>query len=164
MYRFLVILFLLVPLKLSAAQDTKQALVQELLQIMDVDSTLDAVYVQMDSMMTNMSKELEVSESERAIFDDYYQSMNELMKEEVSWQKLEPTIVTIYYSNQFTEDELGAMIDFYKTEHGKSILKKMSTVTTESMVMTQSLMQQVIPKVQKLTIKLKQDLKAHRGS
>ncbi len=70
MYRFLVILFLLVPLKLSAAQDTKQALVQELLQIMDVDSTLDAVYVQMDSMMTNMSKELEVSESERAIFDD----------------------------------------------------------------------------------------------
>ncbi|OEF87700.1 DUF2059 domain-containing protein [Vibrio splendidus] len=163
MYRFLVILFLLVPLKLSAAQDTKQALVQELLQIMDVDSTLDAVYVQMDSMMTNMSKELEVSESERAIFDDYYQSMNELMKEEVSWQKLEPTIVTIY-SNQFTEDELGAMIDFYKTEHGKSILKKMPKVTTESMIMTQSLMQQVIPKVQKLTTKLKQDLEAHRGS
>ncbi|MEZ9408564.1 DUF2059 domain-containing protein [Vibrio lentus] len=163
MYRFLVILFLLVPLKLSAAQDTKQALVQELLQIMDVDSTLDAVYVQMDSMMTNMSKELEVSESERAIFDDYYQSMNELMKEEVSWQKLEPTIVTIY-SNQFTEGELGAMIDFYKTEHGKSILKKMPAVTTESMIMTQSLMQQVIPKVQKLTTKLKQDLEAHRGS
>lgn len=163
MYRFIAILFLFVPLQLSAAQDTKQALVQELLQIMDVDSTLDAVYVQMDSMMTNMSKELEVSESERAIFDDYYQSMNELMKEEVSWQKLEPTIVTIY-SNQFTEGELGAMIDFYKTEHGKSILKKMPAVTTESMVMTQSLMQQVIPKVQKLTTKLKQDLKAHRGS
>ena len=163
MYRFFAILFLLVPLQLSAAQDDRQALIKELLQIMDVDSTLDAVYVQMDSMMTNMSKELEVSESERAIFDDYYQSMNELMKEEVSWQKLEPTIVTIY-SNQFTEDELGAMIDFYKTEHGKSILKKMPTVTTESMIMTQSLMQQVIPKVQKLTTKLKQDLEAHRGS
>lgn len=163
MYRFLVILFLLVPLKLSAAQNTEQALVQELLQIMDVDSTLDAVYVQMDSMMTNMSKELEVSESERAIFDEYYQSINDLMKEEMSWKKLEPTIVTIY-SEQFTEAEVEAMIDFYKTEHGKSILKKMPTVTTESMVMTQSLMQQVIPKVQKLTIKLKQDLKAHRGS
>ncbi|UPR33780.1 DUF2059 domain-containing protein [Vibrio cyclitrophicus] len=163
MYRFIAILFLLVPLQLSAAQDTKQALVKELLQIMDVDSTLDAVYVQMDSMMTNMSKELEVSESERAIFDDYYQSMNELMKEEISWKKLEPTIVTIY-SSQFTEGELGAMIDFYKTEHGKSILKKMPTVTTESMVMTQSLMQQVLPKFQKLTTKLKRDLEAHRGS
>lgn len=130
---------------------------------MYVDSTLDAVYVQMDSMMAKMSKDLEVSESEQAIFDDYYQSMNELMKEEVSWQKLEPGIVTIY-SNQFTEEELGAMIDFYKTEHGKSILKKMPTVTTESMIMTQSLMQQVLPKVQKLTTKLKKDLETHRGS
>ncbi|MFA0209280.1 DUF2059 domain-containing protein, partial [Vibrio cyclitrophicus] len=97
------------------------------------------------------------------IFDEYYHSMNDLMKEEMSWKKLEPTIVTIY-SEQFTEAEVEAMIDFYKTEHGKSILKKMPTVTTESMIMTQSVMQQVIPKIQTLTSKLKQDLKEHRGS
>ena len=71
MYRFFAILLLLVPLQLSAAQDDRQALIKELLQIMDVDSTLDAVYVQMDSMMANMSKDLGVSESEQAIFDDY---------------------------------------------------------------------------------------------
>ena len=163
MYRFFAILFLLVPLQLSAAQDDRQALIKELLQIMDVDSTLDAVFLQMDSMMADMSKELEVSDSDRDIFDDYYHSMNDLMKEEMSWKKLEPTIVTIY-SEQFTEAEVEAMIDFYKTEHGKSILKKMPTVTTESMIMTQSVMQQVIPKIQTLTSKLKQDLKEHRGS
>ncbi|MGO2319650.1 MAG: DUF2059 domain-containing protein, partial [Vibrio toranzoniae] len=55
MYRFFAILFLIVPLQLSAAQDNRQALIKELLQIMDVDSTLDAVYVQMDSMMAKMS-------------------------------------------------------------------------------------------------------------
>ncbi|MFA0372554.1 hypothetical protein AB4511_23465, partial [Vibrio sp. 10N.222.54.F6] len=85
-------------------------LVKELLQIMDVDSTLDAVFLQMDSMMADMSKELEVSDSERDIFDEYYHSMNDLMKEEMSWKKLEPTIVTIY-SEQFTEAEVEAMID-----------------------------------------------------
>ncbi|MEZ9337902.1 DUF2059 domain-containing protein [Vibrio splendidus] len=163
MHKLLAIFFLLVPLQLSAAQDTKQVLVKELLQIMDVDSTLDAVYLQMDSMMADMSKELEVSDSERGIFDEYYQGMNDLMKKEMSWKKLEPAIVTIY-SEQFTEAEVEAMIDFYKTEYGKSILKKMPTVTTESMIMTQSVMQQVIPKIQKLTSKLKQDLEEHRGS
>ncbi|MFA0209279.1 hypothetical protein AB4536_20570, partial [Vibrio cyclitrophicus] len=70
MHKLLAIFFLLVPLQLSAAQDTKQALVKELLQIMDVDSTLDAVFLQMDSMMADMSKELEVSDSERDIFDE----------------------------------------------------------------------------------------------
>ena len=88
MHKLLAIFFLLVPLQLSAAQDTKQALVKELLQIMDVDSTLDAVFLQMDSMMADMSKELEVSDSERDIFDEYRRKFSFPKKEFELFQQM----------------------------------------------------------------------------
>ncbi|WP_394246516.1 DUF2059 domain-containing protein [Vibrio profundi] len=163
MKHLLAILFLLMPLQLSASESTKQAIAKELMEVMDVDSLMDTMYTHVKNTMDNAAHQLNVTESERPLFTDYYQSVNQLMQDQLNWDILEPQFITIYDKN-FTEDELSAMLEFYKTEQGKSILKKMPAVMQESMLLSQSMLQNILPQLQTLSTQFDKELKAHRES
>lgn len=70
-----------------------------------------------------------------------------MLREEVSWAKLKPMTMDVYM-RQFTEAEISAMLAFYQTDEGQSILKKMPQVTQESMILSQTMMQNLAPRLQ----------------
>lgn len=146
-----------------ADSESKQAKLNELVNIMDMDSMVDQMYSQMEAMMQNMSTQMGVQPSEQEIFDDYYSQMVLIMNEEMSWAKMEPLIVNIY-DNNFTEEEINDILAFYKTETGQSLLLKMPAVMQESMQISQTLMQASIPKIQELAKNLSEDLAKSRNS
>lgn len=155
----------LIVLSFSAYADseTKRAKLNELVNVMDMDSMVDQMYSQMELMMQNMSTQMGVQPSEQAIFDEYYNKMSFVIKEDMSWAKMEPLMVDIY-SRNFSEKEIDDMLAFYKTETGQSLLLKMPAVMQESMQMSQTLMQASIPRIQQIAKELSDDLAESRSN
>lgn len=143
----LAVLVLMFSPSLLADEASRDKKLNELVNVMDMDSMVDSIYSQMEAMMKNMATQMGVKPEEQAIFDEYYNQMTQIIKDDMSWAKMEPLVVDIYRRN-FTEKELDDMLAFYKTDTGKSLLAKMPVVMQESMQISQVLMQQSVPKIQ----------------
>ena len=112
--------------------------------------------------MQNMSVQMGVKPDEKPIFDKYYADMTEVLKTKMSWQKMQPMMVNLY-DKQFSEQEISDMLDFYKTESGQAILKKMPQVMQQSMQMSQALVQDAMPEIQAISGQLGEALKQSRS-
>ncbi|EGR1126331.1 DUF2059 domain-containing protein, partial [Vibrio cholerae] len=121
------VVLLMMPFHLSAVEATKNEIVKELVVVMDMDSMMDSMRQHIENSMLNVQQQLNVTESEKPLFEEYYKNVNKLVLEEVTWEKFEPYMISIY-SNHFSEEELKGMIDFYSSDVGQSILKKMPVV------------------------------------
>ncbi|HFC9449182.1 TPA: DUF2059 domain-containing protein, partial [Vibrio cholerae] len=133
MKKLIMVVLLMMPFHLSAVEATKNEIVKELVVVMDMDSMMDSMRQHIENSMLNVQQQLNVTESEKPLFEEYYKNVNKLVLEEVTWEKFEPYMITIY-SNHFSEEELKGMIDFYSSDVGQSILKKMPVVMQESML------------------------------
>ena len=161
-FKYLVgLLFITSSIFVQANESAKQTKLKELVNVMDMGSMVESIYSQMEVAMQDMSTKMGVQPNEQAIFDEYYSQMILIMKENLSWAKMEPLAVDIYDRN-FTEDEITDMLVFYKTDTGKSLLKKMPAVMQESMQMSQTLIEGSIPKLQQIESNLRADLEKAR--
>jgi hypothetical protein len=66
------------------------------------------------------------------------------------------------YLKHYTEKEIKDVTAFYKTESGQAMIKKMPLVMQESMMVSQSMYKDFMPKMQELSVELKNDLQALR--
>jgi len=158
---YFAIFLLVISFAAQSTEETKKAKLLELVNVTDMDSMMDAMYAQMELNMQNMSTQMGVQPSEQAIFDEYYSKMIIVMREAMSWKKMEPLVIDLYSKN-FTEKEITDMLNFYKTESGQSVLKKMPVLMGESMEMGQNMMQDAIPKIQAVAQELAADLEESR--
>ena len=157
MKTILVFVALLTASLLHADTIKKENDLQELLQIMNMDSIVESMYSQMEIMLQNTANEYGVQQSEQALFDEFYSRMVLVMREEMSWEKMKPKAMEIY-SNNFTEKEISDMLDFYKTETGQSVLAKLPIVMQQSMEMSEALIRNAMPKIQQISEELKGEL------
>lgn len=156
-------ILLTLPVFAQADEASKTAKLNELVQMTNInmDAMADSMYSQLNMMLKNMVKEMDVQPSEQAILNDYSHQMVAMVKDELSWDKMEPLIVDVY-SRNFSEQEIDDMLAFYKTETGQSMLKKMPIVMQESMLASQHVIQNLLSKVQAAAKKLGQDLAESR--
>ena len=161
MGKVLLLSLLIFSSSLYAEQNTKQQKIDELIKVMNLDSMVDSMYGQVEGMMKGMSDQMGVKPSEQTIFDKYYGDMTTVLKTEMSWAKMQPMMVNVY-DKHFSEQEIADMLAFYKTDTGQKILEKMPVVMQESMQMSQSLVQDAMPKIQQIAGELSEELKASR--
>lgn len=157
----LIILIAIVSSNVVAQENSKDQKLMELVDLMDMDSMVESMYSQMEVMMQNVATEMGVTPSEQPIFDEYYSKMTLVMRDEMSWKKMEPGVLDIYRRN-FTEKEIDDMLVFYKSASGRSLLKKMPVITNESMTLGQELMMKTIPKLKEISTELAKDLEKTR--
>ncbi|KAA1158986.1 DUF2059 domain-containing protein [Pseudoalteromonas distincta] len=162
MGKVLLLSLLIFSSSLYAEQSTKQQKIDELINVMNLDSMVDSMYGQVEGMMKGMSDQMGVKPSEQAIFDKYYGDMTTVLKTEMSWAKMQPMMVNVY-DKHFSEQEIADMLAFYKTDTGQKILEKMPVVMQESMQMSQSLMKDAMPKIQTLAQQLSDELEQSRS-
>lgn len=156
------VLALFVSVQVSASEESKEIKLKELLQITNANEMIDSMYSQMEMMLQNMSSEMGVKDDEQEIFDEYYSKMMNVVRDSMSWDKMQPLVADLYIKN-FTEKEISDMVEFYKTETGRSLLEKMPLVMQESMQIGQTLMQNAIPKIKSISAELAKDLEKHRS-
>jgi uncharacterized protein len=161
MKKIIFVVLLMASVFAQADDDAKRKQLNELLELMNMSSIVDNMYSQLEPQLKSMSTQLGVKPSEQPIFDKYYGKMIQLMKDELSWKKMEPMILDVY-SRNFTEKEIDDMLAFYRTETGKSVIKKLPAVMQESMQISNQLLQPVLPKIQKISQELSAELETAR--
>ncbi|WP_181388423.1 DUF2059 domain-containing protein [Vibrio albus] len=162
MRKFIVCLLLLLPLQVSADDESKRNKIIELANVMHMDVLLESINEQFLTMMENITKELNVTPKEKSILRNHYKKVNDLLTQELHQGKFELFLVDMYDKN-LTESEVEAMLSFYTTKEGQSILRKAPIITRESMIYGQELYKKLLPKIQSIALEIQQTLADHRA-
>lgn len=137
----------------SAAHATPptEAQVDKLMDTMDMQRTLDAMFTQINAMGDSMGQQMlgenatpEQRESVRSIIARQQASTRKAM----SWDALGP-IYRRVYMKLFTAEEIEAMTAFYGSDAGRSILRKMPQAMQLSMEEMQPIMRTMIEDMRK---------------
>ena len=157
----LFVLLILLPLNLYAENNVNRKTVEELLEIMNVQSMIDSMNFEIAKMFEGLSTQLNIKENEREIFDYYVNKVNNITREEMTWENLKEPMIQIYMKH-YTQKEIDEIVTFYKTDTGKSLIKKMPLVLQESMAVSQNMMQNVYPKIQEVVNELQEKISQQR--
>ena len=87
-----------------------------------------------------------VSAEQQRVLDTVPQKFMAVMREEFNWSKMKPMYIQLY-SETFEQDEIDGLLAFYKSPVGQAFVTKMPVVMNKSMVIAQSQMQSLIPKM-----------------
>lgn len=132
-----------------SAPPTRES-VLALLEVTRAESMLDQAYANMDQMIRqSMAREAagrRLTEEQQRLVDAMPAKVGALMREEMSWAKLQAIYVGIY-QDTFDQEEIDALITFYRSPVGQSFVSKMPAVMNRSMSVMQVQMQSLIPKL-----------------
>jgi hypothetical protein len=156
MKKILVALALIFAFTVSAQNNKEADNLDELFELMDMDSMVETMYDQMQNIYAEVEKDVDISSEELAINQKYQEQMTNIMKKEMSWQAMKVDLKQIYLQN-FTESEIAGMLIFYKSPTGQSVLRTMPVVMQESMKLGQAMAQKAIPKIQALAERKRQE-------
>ena len=136
--------------------------IEELFEVMQAEKMVDTMYAQMGAMFENMREQMGVNPEEMHIFKKHNQQMFSLLQKEVSWAKMLPDLKAIYAQN-FTEYEIQAVLEFYKSPAGQAFIEKTPIITQQSMQIGQQAAMRAMPKIQALSEKLQAELAEFRA-
>lgn len=135
---------------ISAFAGKKEDLAKEMFDLMDMKKNIESSLTQTQEIPLVMNipegEQKKMAESQKKLLAKIFEKLSASR----SWEKMEQEYIKIY-AEVYTEDELRAIVAFYKTPEGKSMLKKQSLVTLKTMEVDQKLMIAIAPEIQKIT-------------
>lgn len=164
MKKILLILALSLAAPLHAQESTVPSdfSIRELMAVTRAQRTLDTMYEQMEiAMKQGMAEGMpaELNDAQKKIFEEMGTKLMAVMKEELSWEKLEPTFIEVY-RRTFTQDEVNGMLAFYRSEFGNALIEKMPTVMRTSTELMMEHVKAMMPRLQELQRDFAAQLKA----
>lgn len=155
--RILLALFLLAPLAAHAQETTsssKQAKVEELLQLTRMDHLMSQMIDQMTARMKASADQqaatMNFTPEQKTIYDDYQQKLNQLLASYLNWDKMKPVMVQVY-SDTYTDDELNGILNFYRSPAGQAMVAKSPQLMNKTMSAMMQQMGALQPQVQQLS-------------
>ena len=146
----------------AADEASHEEAARELLTAMNAEQTIEQSYTQILPQLEAMAEQMGVTGEERVIFDRYLRRMVAAMREELTWEKMEPGMVRTYMS-VYSEQELRELAEFYESPLGQKFTRKMPELMTATMQMTQDMMEDFAPRVQEIQARLEAELRVARG-
>ena len=119
---------------------------KQLLDLMNADQAIEQAYGQMYSQLSGIAEQLGITEDQRPMFESYLERMVVVMKEELSWERMEPFVIDAYVS-VYSEEELKGLSEFYASPIGQKFVAKMPELMQATMEMTQKMMGELIPRI-----------------
>jgi uncharacterized protein len=145
----------------ALAQDAKPtaASVRQLFEAMHSSSMVDTYVKQVETTMRTALQQATAGQTPNAkqkkIVEDLQTRIMALVKEQLNWADLEPTLIEVY-RDTFTQREVEGMLKFYHSEAGQAVITKLPTVMQESMARIQGRVNALTPKI----VQLEQDTAA----
>jgi len=140
------------------ASAAKLALARDAIAAMQVDKILQSMTDQINEVAAQQVQLPETATSEqRQQFDVFMAKVTALARNEVGavFGKLDAI-----YANVYTEAELKAIVGFFNSPEGKSVLAKQPEVMSQLMPLMQEMQESLMPKLQKLGEDLEAQVKA----
>lgn len=137
----------------APAQDGgRQAKAEQIVQLLHMDRTMDQMMAGMKSqitLMTNQTLGASVTAEQKAQLAKFQDQVFDYVNSQMGWKALEPEYVKLY-ADTFTDEELDAMIAFYRSPAGMSMIAKTPELTQKSFAISQQRMTTVMPELQKM--------------
>lgn len=150
----------------AASNPPSEASIKELLQVTQVRKLVDSMMSQMDTLLlqtvAQATQGQAIPPKIQKEIDQQRAEMMGLMKDLLAWEKLEPLYVRVYQKT-FTQQELDAMLAFYKTPAGAAMIAKMPAVMQNTMEEMQGLMGPVMEKMQRMQKDVAAQMKAEKN-
>ena len=77
----------------------------------------------------------------------------------MNWEKMKEPIVEVYLKH-YTHREISDMTAFYDSETGRSMIRKMPVVMQDTMLISQSILKDFLPRLQVLMTQMTEDVLA----
>ena len=141
------------PVPAPATQRASADDVNRLLKVMDMETMMAGMMAQMSTVQAQMVDEAfgkELSEADRKRMQSVTARTQALVEKSMSWTAIEPIIRKVYLQ-LFSKPEVDAMIAFYGSTEGASILRK----SPQAMGLT---MQEMQPLMNELMEDIKADI------
>ena len=151
MKRFALTALLLLSAPFAQAAQPSDAQIDQLLQVMNYEEMKAGILKQMGTGMRDMAASMlpkDVSDKDRARFDRVMNQQMAFAEKLMAWENIGP-IYRKVYGEVFTAEEVQAMIDFYASEQGQSMLKKMPLAMGRTMQEMQPLLQSMMVDMKK---------------
>lgn len=133
-----------------AETQPSDASLQELFKVSEVQKVIGTSYSQIDTIMKNTQLQAlgnaPLNAEQQKLADEMNAKIFKLFKSEMSWEKVQPTLLKIY-KDTFSQEEVDGMVTFYKSTAGQAMLKKMPSVSQATLSTTQKIMQDLIPQL-----------------
>ncbi len=151
------------PATAPAQAPASEASIKELLEISHARGLVDSVMTQVDGMikasMAQAERQYPSTPEVQKILDGMESKIMGMMREEMSWDKLE-TMYTRVYQQSFSQSEIDGLIAFYKTPTGQALIEKMPKVMQLTMGEVQQRLRTIMPKAQAISQETMMELKA----
>ena len=122
-------------------------LVKELMKVTKVEAQMQRSMQMVKQMQKNMISKMTKNIVDRDAAIKVQQKSFDLVMTELSWTKLQGEFIKVY-AEVFTKKELQAMVAFYRSELGQTIINKMPLLQQKLMPVMQQKIMKIIPKLQ----------------
>ena len=135
-----------------ADEASKRTKAQEMLGLLHTERISQQIEGNIMKQAAAMPQQLfggEVPAAQKEKFDAFQQKLKQMTEDQISWKVLEPQYVDLY-AKTYTESELDAILAFYKSPAGQSMLAKSPELSAQSVQLVQARMSVLQPELQKL--------------
>jgi hypothetical protein len=142
-----------VPLTAHADDASKRAKVQEMLELLHLDRTMDQLMNMMEQQavaatnakLTNQGANAE----QKAHVDAFQKQLFDFIGSQIGWKGMQTEYVDMY-SQTFTEDEIDGMLTFYKSPAGTAMIAKTPELTSKAGLVVAKKMLTLKPEIEKM--------------
>lgn len=164
--RVLILLGVTCSVAFATGNPPTEASVKELLAVTQVQKLLASTMTQIDGFMKNAMQQATqgqpVSPEIQKRIDKDMSEMMTIIKEELSWEKLEPMYVRVYQQS-FSQDEVNGLIALYKTSSGQVLINKMPLVMQNTLNEMQQMMAPMMQRIQRMRQQVVTEIQAEKA-
>lgn len=157
MKKFIATLFISAVLS-TQVMANKEVLAEKMLELAQVSKMmlpfLQGVEKQINSQFLIRAN----TDAKKAIVKKYTREILKSARAGLAWKKIRKPFIKLY-TKTYSESELKELIAFYKSSIGKKMLKRMPKLSVDTSALAQSLIQKIMPKIQKIAKKMDKELK-----
>ena len=123
--------------------------IETLLSLMKTDAMIELIHANTEQTMRQSMKQKmgnkPLSAEEQRILDTLPGMFVAVAKKELTWEMMKPQYVQLY-SETFDQEEINALVEFYRSAPGQAYVNKMPMLMQRSMGIAQSQMQRLLPR------------------
>jgi hypothetical protein len=134
--------------RLMTASETRKVLDNA---VTVLDSSMDAGIKQSLAGKT-------VTPKMQAAIDEMRGKMVEVFKESLAWKDMEPLFIEVY-QRSLTQEEVNGMIQFYESDAGKAVVRKLPVIMANTTQLMQERMKTVLPKIARIQQEMAEKVK-----
>lgn len=151
MRTIVMLVLILIPTFVVADEASKTVKVEQLMQLSNAEQAIKVVFEQMKSaQIAQLRKNGDVPTQDRAAAEEIQTRIMDLIANNMSFEKLKPTMVKAYM-DVFTEDEIDGILGFYQSPAGTAMLQKSPQLLMRMMGAAQQQSGDLAAEIKKIT-------------